>query len=51
MLYLVVRLSDKKIVAVTELRDLADMIADAFPVPCGVYNFKTSRQDLNDYFY
>ena len=51
MLYPVVRLSDKKIIAVVELRDLADMIADTFPTLCGVYNFRTSRQDLNDYFY
>ena len=53
MLYLVIRLSDKKVMAVTELRDLADMIAESFPVPCGVYNYKipfVSKQNLNDYF-
>ena len=53
MFYLVIRLSDKKIMAVTELRDLADMIAESFPAPCGVYNYKipfVSKQNLNDYF-
>ena len=53
MLYLVIRLSDKKIVAVVELRDLADMIAESFPVPCGVYNYKipfASKQTLDDFF-
>lgn len=53
MMYLVIRLSDKKIMAVTELRDLADMIADSFPVPCGVYNYKipfVSKPTLNEYF-
>ena len=53
MLYLVIRLSDSKVIAVTELRDLADMIAKQFPVPCGVYNQKTpfaSKPTLNDYF-
>lgn len=53
MLYLVIRLSDKKVMAVTELRDLADMITESFPVPCGVYNYKipfVSKQTLDDFF-
>lgn len=53
MLYLVIRLSDYKVIAVTELRDLADMIAEQFPIPCGVYNQNVrfaSKPTLNDYF-
>lgn len=42
--YLVIRLVDRAVIAITDNRDLADFIAESFPVDCAVCNIKSLQR-------